>query len=835
VLRVQEIVIDIVVLGLLVFLFAAVAWVRPDNRLRCWVAGWLCVLVHFGFELWQPVTAAWRSVQACAVVDALALAGILFVVSTMILTEGRGSALRLWVAITIPTLVCLSLAAAGYASIWPLSIAIVARQMVAIFMAARARRNRPVVTSFVTVVCVIAGVCSLYGVQHGHPDVIIVALLAELYLVTAINFWNNGGQRTVALHTMAAGMVAWAAVFPLGYFFQQLWPQLSIDNDLWNTPEMCVAIGMILAVIEEQMRAARALGKEYRLLFDGNPRPMWILDAETLQFLDVNQAGLNQHGYTHEEFLQLKLPDILDPGMVDDAARQVAWPVPSPNRASRHVRKDGTVVPMDITAHSIDFRGRNCRFVMALDVTERETLAQRLIDQAQHDALTGLSNRLLFREQLTGAVQQLAGADEKLAILCLDIHRFKRINDVYGPRVGDECIQRIAGLLRSRVQALDILARTGGDEFTIVLTGIGSAAAAEQAAKELQELLTQPLEVKDYRIQLSVSMGLAVCPDDGTDADALWRSAESAVRRAQAAGGGQIVWLSPELRKAAEKQVEIEAYMREALHDGDYHLAYQPLYGFDGQVHGLEALLRLDHPKYGAVSPADFIPIAEEMGLIVPLGQWVIEQTCRQLLLWQSQGMRMVPVAVNLSVLQLVRVDFAGRLMKTLNQYGIDPKWIHLEVTETAAMLNLDEVSGQMAALSSLGIAFSLDDFGTGHSSLGRLHQLRLSELKIDRSFIKDLGPQTGTYSIVQAILSMAHSLGHEVVAEGVETASQLDCLRELHCDLLQGFLLSRPVQPELIPILTSTSHPAFGSSSSIKCSPALVFPGHAEITLKAG
>jgi len=831
---VQETVIDIVVLGLLVFQFASVAWVRPDNRLRCWVAGWLCILTHFGVELWQPTTTPLQSLQACMAVDTLALGGILFVVSTMLLIDGLKRTLWVSVAITIATLVCLNLAATGYGSARWLWIAVLTRQMLAILLGVQGR-NRYEIKALRALVRLTTTAWMYYSIQSGHPEVVVPALLAELFLVAAINFGCHNWRRSLATYTMIVSLIAWAAVFPIGYFVGRFWPGVAIDSDFWNIPKLCVAAGMILLVIEEQIRAERTLTDEYRLLFAGNPRPMWILDVETLRILDVNQAALDLHGYTRAEFLRLTLSNILEPGMVDEVTRQVRWQEPSPTRASRHMRKDGSIVPMDITAHSIEFRGRRCRLVMALDVTEREVLALRLIDQAQHDALTGLANRVLFQEQLTQAVQRLSGVEEKVAILCLDIHRFRRVNDVYGPRIGDACMQHIAEILRSRVHALDVVARTGGDEFSLVLIGIRSAAAAEQVANELREILTQPLQVNDYRIQLSISVGLAVCPDDGTDADALWRSAESALRRAQAAGGGQIVWLSPEVSKAAEKQIEIEAYMRGALDEGVYYLAYQPLYGFDGQVRGLEALLRLNHPQYGPISPVDFIPIAEETGLIVPLGQWVIEQACRQLLLWQDQGMRMVPVAVNLSVLQLMRVDFADGLMETFKNYGVDPRWIHLEVTETAAMLSLDEVSKQMAAISSLGVTFSLDDFGTGHSSLARLHQLHLSELKIDRSFINDLRLHAGTYSIVQSILSMAHSLGHRVVAEGVETEEQLDCLRELHCDLLQGFLLSRPVPPEEIPALANTAHPAFGRDEYTKASPLRVLPKHVEAELRAG
>lgn len=805
----QATVLNIVIIALLVFLFGTISSARPDDRLRCWVGGWVCVLIHFGADLWSPSSVLWENVRLCVSLDALALAGILFVVSTMILKEGRAAGLRVGGLLAVSTLLCLNLAVIGPHSVWPLSILLLARQVLAISLATRWRLNRLRVAPLVVLVCVASSVWMAFGIMHGQMEVVVVALLAEIYLVTAIDFWNNGWPQSVALHTMGAGLVAWAAVFPTWFMVHQFWPFFSVEAEIWNTPKLCVSIGMILVVLEEDLRAAGALSEEYRLLFETNPLPLWILETKTLRFLGVNQAALDLHGYTREEFLGLTLAEILEPSIVADVRQELASPQPSPNRASRHIRKNGSVLPLDITAYDIAFQGRQCRFVMGVDVTEREDLEKQIAYQSQHDFLTGLPNRLLFHERLTEAIGQAAKTQEMLVVLCMDIIRLKGINDTYGIRVGDECVKGVARILEQHARPSDIVARTGSGEFAIVLGGIRSAAAAEQAAIDLRDAFSQPLAIQEHNIQLSFSVGLAICPADGTEAVALWRCAESAQRESRAAGDGQTVWSSQELNRAAGEQIEIEAYMRTQLREGGFYLYYQPLYGFDGAVHGLEALLRLNHPKYGALSPAKFVPIAEETGLIGQIGQWVIQEVCRQLQVWTEQGTRLVPVAVNVSGLQLMHTDFAGRVVETLQQCGIDPRWIHLEITETAVMHDATAVCERMSALTAYGIQFSIDDFGTGHSSLGRLHQLPISVLKVDRSFVDQLCVHNGAFSIVQAIISMAHGLGHRVVAEGVETAEQLTLLRGLQCDLLQGYLLSRPVSPDRIPALTAADHPA--------------------------
>jgi diguanylate cyclase (GGDEF)-like protein/PAS domain S-box-containing protein len=805
----QEFLVDAVIVGLFVFLFAAMSSGRGDVRLRLWTAGWLSILTHFLAELWQPTGHGWQVVQGSISISALAVGGTCFVFSATI-HRAKGKLVKhLGMGLVVLTLVALSLAVDGTCPRWVLAVLVAARQADAVFLAMQARKIRLQFFALSALVCLTTGAWMLAGVLHGQPEIVIYALLGEIYFIAAIDFYANGWYQSAALKTMIGGFAAWGAVFPLAYWAARLWPHFAIDREVWNVPKFCVAVGMILVVIEEDTRAAHALGEDYQLLFDGNPEPLWLVEIDTLRFLGANQAALDLHGYTREEFLQLKLTDVLPPEVWEVTKGNVRSGQETHHRKVRQLRKDGANVFFDVRVRETVFQGKRCRFAMAIDVTEQEELKHELDRKAVHDQLTGLPNRILLPDLLAKAVKHAVEAKEKLAVLSIDIDRFKRVNDVYGLRIGDECIERVAELFVSRLRSLDIVARTGGDEFTIVVTGLKSTVTAEQAVHDLLGAIAEPLIIQGYKIELPVSIGVAVGPDDGVDALALWRGAERARVEAKAAGGSRAEWFSAELRKAAEEQMELEAYLRTRMDEGGLHLAYQPIYGLDWTICSMEALLRLDHPDFGVVSPVKLIPIAEAAGLIIPLGEWVIEEACRQLLIWKSEGVPLVPVAVNVSGLQIVHVDFARRLMSTLERYSIDPRLMHIEVTESVAMRNVADVTEQMKALSAKGIEFSIDDFGTGHSSLSRLSQLGASILKIDKSFMTPNCTENA-HTIVQAIITMAHTLGHKVVAEGVETEQQLACLRELHCDLFQGYLLSRPVAPDLIPALMGAVHPAF-------------------------
>lgn len=803
----QEIIVDTAVLSLFVVLFLVISRNRRDLRLMCWVGGWFWIVLNFVAEIGLANLPEWRSALTCVSVDTLALGAVTFAVSTMIQKEGKRQGLQLFFGLSVGTLLCLDVAVFGEHELWELAGLLVLRQMVAISLAARKRRSNPGAGWAIGVLGTVTGAVMVYGVLHGHPEVVLAVMPCEMYLVVAIDFWANGWQRTKALKMMIGGLVAWAAVFPVKYALLSAWPGFAVDREVWNLPKFFAAVGMILVVIEEDMRAAQMLNADYRRLFDSNPHGLWIIDVETLRVLAVNQAALNMHGFSREEFVSRQITELIHPDMRELAVTQLRSETPQANRASRHLRKDGSVIALDLTAYDIRFEGRHCRFVMAVDATEREALEQELDRQIHYDQLTGLPNRMSFPDLLARAVQQALPVNEKLAVLSLDFDRFKHLNEMYGLRVADEYIQRVAEVLTTRMRAMDIVARTAGDEFTIVLTGLKSRDTAEQAVRELVEIFHSPLLVQGYKVQRTVSIGGVIAPDNGEDPIAIWRGAENARTQAKIRGGDCAVWLSDELYTATEERRMLEEYMRNHLADGGFYLMYQPLYGQDGKVYGLEALLRLTHPTLGAISPVRVVPIAEESGLIVALGHWALEEVCRQQLKWKAEGMEPVPVAVNVSVLQLMHEDFAQALMATLDRYGVDARLVHLEVTESVAMQNVAEVSEHMATLAELGIHFSIDDFGTGHSSLARLGQLATSELKIDRSFLEPACMGT-SHSIVQAIITMAHALGHVVVAEGVETEVQLNCLRELHCDLYQGFLLSKPVLAAQIPELAARAHP---------------------------
>jgi diguanylate cyclase (GGDEF)-like protein len=531
---------------------------------------------------------------------------------------------------------------------------------------------------------------------------------------------------------------------------------------------------------------------------------MWIYDAKTLRFLEVNESAIRQYGYTREEFLRLTRNDIQPPQNAPDVLQGEAL---NPDKTWIHVKQDGTPIYVKIRANDARFRGRLGRYEVAEDVTERQFQSAQLLRLAHHDSLTGLPNRILLEQRMNQAFIAAKERGHRAAVICLDLDRFKLVNDWYGHAVGDACLKCVGTMLTRRLRGMDTVARTGGEEFTIVLGEVESVAAAGIVARALLQVFSSPIEVEGHKIGVGASVGVVVYPDHGTDSAELLRNADMAMYRAKRAGGNRHVLLSSDVGTVAAENEGIETHMRAMLQEGEFHLHYQLQYYRDGQIRGMEALLRLPHPTLGFISPDQFIPIAEENGLIHPLGRWVIEEACRQLMLWNANRATLVRIAVNVSPLQLMRSDFSAEVRQAILQSGIDPSWLEMEITERV-MLNFDEIAKRMEELAAMGIRFAVDDFGTGYSSLQHLNRLPVSTLKIDRSFVQQLSESSRSYPIVQAIVAMGHSLQMQIIAEGVENEDQMRILRELNCDCMQGYLVGRPLPPETIDLILASKSP---------------------------
>jgi len=635
----------------------------------------------------------------------------------------------------------------------------------------------------------------LWAISHNRVDLWASATLMQFYLTVAIVYTSEFGRVSGGMLTVAVGLFAWAAVFPAAEFCSHLGIVDRISAEVWNVPKYFVAFGMMLVLLEDEIIAANAAAKNYRLLFDANPHPMWIYDCETLAFLMVNDAAVAQYGYSREQFLKMTLLDIRPMEDFEAVVRQLRQAEPAQQLTGpwKHQTHDGSLIQVDIATQQMQSNGRSLAFSLMQDVTERQKLHEQLVHQANHDILTGLANRALLEERMRQTLAHAKRYGRHAALLCIDLDRFKQINDTYGHSAGDECLKEIARRLSARVRGIDTVARAGGEEFSVLLHEIDSVQDAQQVASDLLSTINAPMQLEAYPVELTASIGIAVYPWDGHDAETLWRNADWAMYRAKNTGGNQFLCMSKEVSVIAKEKNELELQVRQALKEGGLELYYQPIFDPDGQLLSLEALIRMRHPVHGIILPDRFIPIAEESGLIVPIGNWVLNEVCRQIAAWQGQGLPPVHIGLNVSPLQLTRFDFASHVMETLTRHAISPLLLGMEVTETTVMRNIADASRQITMLARMGIEFSVDDFGTGYSSLAHLHKLPVQTLKIDRSFIERIADTNGTQAIVQAIIMLAHSLKMKVVAEGVEREDQLDCLRRLECDRIQGYLFGKP------------------------------------------
>jgi len=426
---------------------------------------------------------------------------------------------------------------------------------------------------------------------------------------------------------------------------------------------------------------------------------------------------------------------------------------------------------------------------------ERESLFRHIRFIAEHDSLTGLPNRAHFHKRLEAAMAEADRALIKLAVLLIDLDRFKDINDALGHHFGDQLLQHIAHKLRACVRDGDTVARLGGDEFIVLLPQLRDAGEIWPIAGRIMDGLNEPFVLGEQELRVVGSIGASLYPDHAVDAEALVKYADIAMYTAKENGGGLLQMYTDELSSKAVKRFALETGLRKALERGELTLHYQPQIALhSGRLLGAEALLRWHSPERGLVPPMEFIPLAEEMGLIVPIGTWVLQEACRQVKAWQEAGMAPLVMSVNISSQQFRHPDFVEEVRSVLAETGVGPEWMCLEITETMAIGDMEGSEHKLQQLVKLGLQVALDDFGTGYSSLALVKRLPIHAIKIDKSFIRDMTEDSDDAAIVKAIIAMTHSLGLTVVAEGVEDMEQLRSLQQLQCDFAQGYLIGKPM-----------------------------------------
>ena len=690
------------------------------------------------------------------------------------------------------------------------------------------------------------------------------------------------------------------------------------------TDERRIAISMAVDVTERNWATAalRQHERQYRVLFEANPHPMWVYDLETLRFLAVNDAAIQHYGFSRPEFLAMTIADIRPPEEIPRLLENIAQVQNSHHVDEagiwKHRKKDGALIDVEITSHVLEFAGRRAEVVLAHDVTERLRTEERLHQAAtvfentregititdaderilrvnrafceltgyteeevqgqtprllssgrqspafyaalwaslrdtghwqgevwnrrkngevypellsisavknaagvvthyvgvfadlsqikaseeqldflaHHDPLTGLPNRLLLSARLQHSIGVAHRDGGTLALLVLDLDRFKDVNDSYGHSAGDALLQQVAERLTNRLRGADTVTRLGGDEFAVLLENLAQPQDAARVAMEVIGILSEPWRLaNDAEVRLGASLGISLFPEHGQTAEDLLQQADAALYQAKSEGRGRFQYFSADLTQAARQRIELESRLRRAITDQQLRVYYQPQIAIpSGHIIGAEALVRWQDPERGLIPPGHFIPVAEETGLISAIGEWVLRETCRQGQEWRDAGLPSLTLAVNLSAHQLHHGDLAATVLQVLNETGFPAEWLELELTESALMQREAEAVTILERLRGLGLHLAMDDFGTGYSSLAYLRRFPLDVLKIDKSFVDDLPHQREAMEIAATIIAIGHTLGLKVLAEGVETPEQLAFLQLKGCDRYQGYLTSPPI-----------------------------------------
>jgi diguanylate cyclase (GGDEF)-like protein/PAS domain S-box-containing protein len=545
------------------------------------------------------------------------------------------------------------------------------------------------------------------------------------------------------------------------------------------------SIGVRIDITDLKRREA-----SFRLLFEGNPVPMYVYDRGSLRFLAVNDAAVQHYGYDRSWFLQRTLLDIR-PAEDHEKLRQAIGNGDSYAQAThgwRHCKSDGTLFEAVIYARELSYEGHEAALAAVFDVTDRKRAEQQVAHLARHDPLTDLPNRTAFNERLADVFAHASTSGGRFAVLCIDLDRFKEINDLLGHSVGDAVLREASSRLKAATQDA-FVARVGGDELVAITEEHATRSTAEALARRLHSSFDSDLDVEGHAVHLDLSIGIAMFPDDGRETTTLLSNADAALYRAKHDGRGVTRFFTTAMdRQLRERRVLLHD-LRSCVGRNELVLEYQPQSTIRGDITGFEALVRWHHPVRGLIQPGQFIPIAEESGLIIEVGEWVLREACREAASWPQT----LKVGVNLSAIQFRLGNLHSTVHSILLETGLAPDRLELEITEGVLIENVSRAASMLRSLKALGVRIALDDFGTGHSSLSYLESFTLDRIKIDRAFVSHLGRSDRSLAIVRAVIGLAHGLGIPVLAEGVETADQLAILTREQCDDIQGHFVGRP------------------------------------------
>jgi diguanylate cyclase (GGDEF)-like protein/PAS domain S-box-containing protein len=555
------------------------------------------------------------------------------------------------------------------------------------------------------------------------------------------------------------------------------------------------------AAEKQQAEAAlRESEARFRGLLESAADGMVIVDAEH-RIVMVNEQLEKMFGYDRAEILGQPIEILIPPrfaGHHERGREYMRTPERRPMDQGRELyalRKDGSEIPVEISLSPLETAEGLIVSAVVRDITERRRYEERLEYQSTHDGLTDLPNRNLLADRLQQALFNAHRYHRQAAVLFVDLDHFKFVNDCLGHDFGDRLLKIVAERLTSCVRSNDTVARQGGDDFVILLTVLKKAEDVATIVRKIQEAVSEPIKIGGHELEISCSIGISIYPRDGEDGQTLLKNADVAMYRAKEQGRDNFRFFTAELNERAVARMTMETHLRRALERDELLLHYQPQVDLEtGRITGMEALLRWQSPELGPVPPGRFIPLAEETGLIVPIGEWVLKTACSQNKAWQDAGLRPLPMAANLSARQFQNVDPAGVVARILLETGLDPRYLELEITESVIMQDAQSASALLGELKRLGVQLAMDDFGTGYSSLSYLRRFPFDKLKIDISFVREITSDPESAAIARSIIAMAHNLKLRVIAEGVETEGQLAYLRAHGCDEMQGYYFSRPL-----------------------------------------